>query len=249
MNQNFSISQLKRQYGRFKLLIALLILIVLCFCIGYWFGDKSLATDKKTIAEQQMRLDNLYAEVDRQLQQLNFLQVEVEVEKQAATHVQKQLQKQHEENFKLQKELSFYQKIMAPELEAGGVAIDKFNLTQIADTQNYQYKVVLVQTEKSKRFAKGHINIDFGGIQGDNSVKLNIKQLVKPFDKKSLQFSFKYFQILEGRLQLPPDFIGQNVKIVVTLPSGKWQKFEQFDRQFPFEPNQMAITGSSLIVD
>jgi hypothetical protein len=117
------------KYGRFRLLISIIVLACGCLYFGFWLGDQSLSRHQLLIDTQQERLDELYLQSDQQLQQINFLKVEIEIEKQAAVHVNKQLQVEHQKNFKLQKELSFYHKMMAPELEAKGVEVDSFELT------------------------------------------------------------------------------------------------------------------------
>ena len=234
MNQYFSISQLKLKFGRFWLLLMLITLVVGSTMFGFWLGDKSLGEDKKMLAGQQLRLAQLYADADNQVQQINFLQVEIEIEKQAAKHVQQQLQNLHQENFKLQKALSFYQKIMAPELQAGGVAVDQLVITPTAANNIYDYKIVLLQTHKQKRYAKGSVNFTVTGTKENSSVSFGANQLIVGFEKQMLAFSFKYFQILEGQLHLPDDFIASDVQLTVVLPSGKWQKFEQLDVKFPF---------------
>lgn len=234
MKQILSINQLKRRYGRFRLLIAAIVMLVGCLYCGYWFGDQSLLRHKALIETQKQRLAALYRQSDAQLQQINFLQVEIEIEKQAGIHVNGQLQLLHQDNFKLQKELSFYQKIMAPELEAGGIEIDEFVVTPSQAKQIYHYKLVLVQTQKRKRYARGHITMVFKGTMNERSQRFAVEDLVEDFERKSLGFSFQYFQILEGDITLPMGFEPQNVLVSVVLPTGKWQKYERLDRQFDF---------------
>ena len=234
MNQNFSIYHLKRKFGRFRLLGGLLFLALGCGALGYWLADKSLATDKVLFDSQQQRLDELYRLSDSQLQQINFLQVEIEVEKQAGVHVQQQLKQLHQENFKLQNQLSFYQKIMAPELKAGGIEIDQFELSPTSASHIFHYKIVLVQTQKRKRYARGFVEFSIEGIEKDKTKRYEAKELIENFDKKSLQFSFQYFQILEGHIVIPNKFDPQTAFVSVILPTGKWQKYERLDRQYPF---------------
>lgn len=234
MNTKLSIELLKHKYGRFRLFIAIILVIAGLLIGGYRLGFQALSKHQALVSSQQQRLDEFYRKSDRQLQQIDFLKVEIEVEKQAAVYVKKQLQSLQEENFTLQKELSFYQKVMAPELEAEGVTVDSFTLIPGVSKRSYHYKVVLVQTTKRKRFAKGHIEFKIKGSLRHKIKTYAIKALVDEFDKKSLKFSFRYFQILEGDLTLPSDFIPETVHIAAILPSGKWQKYSRLDRQYPW---------------
>ena len=234
MNQKLMIDGLKRRFGRFWLLIGLLMAVFALLYTGYWFGDSALAQRQQLIAEQQQRLDELYTQTDEQLQKINFLQVEMEIERQAAEHVQQQLQQTHKDKHQLQKELSFYQKIMAPELQAGGLEIDEFTITATPSRHIFRYKLVLVQIQKTKRYAKGYVKMAFNGVEGDKTQQYKFEQLSADKQEK-IPFSFRYFQILEGDIIFPKAFSAQQVEIDVILPAGKWQKFEQLDRQYPFE--------------
>ena len=235
MNQKLIIDRLKQQFGRFWLLIGLLLVAFALFYSGYWFGDSALNERRLLIAEQQKRLDELYTQTDKQQQQVNFLRVEMEIERQGAEHVQRQLKQLHEENHQLQKELSFYQKIMAPELQTSGLEIDEFVIEATPAAHIFRYKLVLVQTKKSKRYAKGYVEITFNGVEGNSTKKYKLEQLTTA-KQVNIPFSFQYFQILRGELIMPQGFSAQMVFVDVILPSGKWQKFERLDRKFPFEP-------------
>ena len=235
MNQKLNIEGLKRQYGRLSLLVGLLCGVMALLYMGFWFGDSALNSRKLLIAQQQQRLDNLYTQTDEQLQQINFLRVELEIERQAAVHVQQQLKQLHEQNHELQKQLSFYQKIMAPELQAGGLEIDQFTITSTAAKRIFHYKLVLVQTKKNKRYAKGYVQMSFQGTQGEQTAQYELADINAQQGVNKLPFSFQYFQILEGDIVLPEQFEPQQISISVILPTGKWQKFERLDRQFAFE--------------
>lgn len=232
MKQNLSFYQLKRKYGRFRLFIGFIIVVAGALLLGYWLGFHALTRDMALLDSQQQRLEALYKQSDQQLQQIDFLGVEVEVQKQASVYVQSQMQQLQEENFKLQKDLNFYQKVMAPELEAEGMAVESFSIMPSKSERIFHYKLVLVQTTKRKRFAKGFIEFKVKGSFNDKVKTYDIKALVDGFDKKSLNFSFRYFQILEGDLTLPENFAPETVLIAAILPTRKWQKYSRLDRVY-----------------
>ncbi len=238
MKQHLSIHQLKQEYGRFRLFVSVIVVIIGCLYSGYRLGFYTLSEHQSLVNQQQQRLDGLYKVSDQQLQQIDFLKVEIEVEKQAGQYVKGQLQLLQEENFKLQKELSFYQKVMAPELEAEGMELDSFSVSKTHSERVFHYKVVLVQTTKRKRFAKGYVELKIKGSLNNKVKTFDIKALIdksaEKFDKKSLNFSFRYFQILEGDLTLPEGFIAETVFVAAILPTRKWQKYSRLDRQYPF---------------
>jgi hypothetical protein len=210
---------------------------LVCGCLysGYWLGDKSLLRHQQLVDTQGERLAELYQHSDKLQQKINFLNVEIEIEKQAATHVQQQLAELHQKNFKLQSDLSFYQKIMAPELGVQGLAVDSVIISPTNAERVFHYKVVLVQTQKQKRYARGYIEVKIKGSQANVAKTLDIKTVVAGLDKKGLKFSFQYFKIFEGDMILPQGFNAQSVVVSAILPSSKWQKYQRLDRQYPFE--------------
>lgn len=238
MNHLLSISRLKRRYGRFRLLLFFLLSFAATLYFGFWLGAETLKTERQKTQQQQQRLEQMYLQLDQQRQSVNFLQVEMEVQKQASTLLKQQLQNLHEENFQLQKDLAFYQKVMAPELEADGVEVDQFHITPLGSERVYRYKLVLVQTHKQKRFAKGHVTLKVSGSLDHRSKSYPLDELIENFDKSMWQFSFRYFKIIEGDFTLPPGFKPQRVHVAAILPPGKWQKQERLDRQFRFYPEQ-----------
>ncbi len=238
MNHLLSISQLKQRYGRFRLLVFLFLAFIVTLSLGFWLGSETLAQTSQVLSDQQQRLDMLYRQLDEKRQALNFVKVELEVEKQASKYMKEQMQSLHQENFKLQKDLSFYQKIMAPEFEADGVEVDQFNVTPLGSERVYHYKLVLVQTTKQKRFAKGHVKMSVSGSLNDKPQSYELNTLMNDFNEQQWQFSFRYFKILEGDFVLPEGFKPKRVHVSAILPAGKWQKYERLDRQFRFYPEQ-----------
>lgn len=238
MNHLLSISRLKRRFGRFRLLILMGVLFAVAVFAGHYFGNRTTLQEQALLQSQQVRLDNLYTLSEQLNQQINFLKVELEIEKQAGTHVKEQLQQLHQESFKLQKELAFYQKIMAPELAADGVEIDEFHISPSGSERVYHYKLVLVQTQKQRRFAKGQVKLTLSGSIENRSQSYPLDQLIGEFTPKQWQFSFRYFKIIEGDFTLPEGFSPQRVHIQVRLPANKWQKASDLERQFRFYPDQ-----------
>lgn len=233
MNQKLSIEHIKCHYGRFWMLVVGCYMIAMLLYIGYWYGGHH--SQLKASAPLQKRLDDLYQSVEQQTQQINFLKVEVEVERQAAQYLQQQLQQLHQENYDLQKQLSFYQRIMAPELQAGGLEIDTFDLKKTKASGVYYYRLVLLQTKKDKRYAKGYVQMLFNGVQAGKVHQYQLTQLTPDTEHNSLPFSFQYFQVFEGDLLIPESFSLDSIDISIILPSGKWQKFARLDRRFPFD--------------
>ena len=96
MNQNLSLKRLKRRFGRFRLLWALVVMLSISFYCGFWIGERTLSRHHVLVETQKQRLELLYRQSDLQIQKINFLEVEMEIEKQATDHVKTQVTQLHQ---------------------------------------------------------------------------------------------------------------------------------------------------------
>ncbi|QTH65225.1 hypothetical protein J1N51_07295 [Psychrosphaera ytuae] len=182
---------------------------------------------EQQIVKQQARLDDLYKEIDQHVRKNNYLMVELEVEKNAAKQTQTEMIALREEVFQLEKELNFYQKVLAPELVADGLAIEQFAVEQDKGQNRFKFQFAVVQTDSKKRNAKGYVQLNILGYQEGKRTSLDLAELSK-LDKKDLRFSFRYFQYFEGQFKLPEGFEPTDVEIKVVQPKTKWQAYKAF---------------------
>ncbi len=154
--------------------------------------------------------------------QLHILGVELEVEKQANLAAQKNIKDYIDKQDALREELSFYQKVTAPELTEQGFSIESFNLEPGAIEGDYRYALVLMQRNQRKSALKGQASITLEGSEGGKPKQYSLKGLDED-QQGALKFSFKYFALLEGRLRLPLNFIPNRVVVTtrVRLPGNK----------------------------
>lgn len=231
--KTIKISDLHQRFGAFKLLIAAAVLLLLLMVLAYKAGNFYQKHQSKIIAEQTQRLDRLYQKHESAQSQINTLNVELEIEKLANLKAQQTLRSIEDDHFALKKELAFYEKIMAPEKQVNGVIIDEVEVSSSASENHYRIRVVLVQQQKSKRYAKGHIEVKFDGSLLNRPATIKLES-VSAMDKKQLSFSFQYFQVLEGEFTLPKDFVPEQIEIAAIMPAGRWQKGLRLDESHPW---------------
>jgi len=200
------------------------------FSLSHWLDQQKLAQTHALTQKLEARDKQIY----KLEQQLNFVRVELEVGKLSLQQIQKDLQTVQQENNKFKELLSFYQNVMAPELTADGVTVDRLYIEPTLVDKQFRYKVVLIQTNKQKKFAKGTISIDFQGIQNNQAKHFSLSQLT--LDETDLNFSFRYFQIIEGRFILPDQFTPEKVQLKVTLPKRRGQEFSEMNKTFDWQP-------------
>lgn len=222
------------RFGAFRSALLIVVMLTLFAYIGYRGGNYYHGYQQQTLAQQQTRLETLYAEQEKLVKQIHALDVELEVERMANHKAQSLLKAIEAEHFQVKKELAFYEKVMAPEKQADGLIIDTVLVSPTESLNHYRFQVVLVQQKRQKRYAKGYIELKFTGSQANKSTQLSLTE-VSTLTKEALTFNFQYFQILEGEFTLPADFIPEQLAVAAILPKSKWQKYHRLDESYQWQ--------------
>lgn len=217
--------------GAFKSALLLFGLIVICLFCGYRLGNFYHGFQEQKISQLQHRLKGLYQEQSKQTSLINTLEVELEVEKLASAKAAKLVAELEQEHYQVKKQLAFYEKVMAPEKQADGVVIDNYIVSPTTSNNHFRFQTILVQQKKSKRFANGYIEFSVKGSLAGKPKTLQLAD-ISHLTKEQLSFNFQYFQIIKGEFQLPENFQPEQVQLKVTLPKGRWQKYDQLTESF-----------------
>ncbi|WP_438865224.1 DUF6776 family protein [Neptunicella sp.] len=210
--------EIKQRLGAFKFYAISLVILGLAAYLGYRVGNKVADYQQQQINGMQTTIDEFNQQNNRLVKQLNILGVELEIEKRANQKAQQDLQQAFSENQQVRNQLSFYQKVMAPELNDNGFVIDSFNFQSTNIEQHYRYSLVLLQQQKRKNFVKGELSVTLqGSLDGEMKVVDMLAQLDPPQDK--LAFHFRYFETLNGEVDLPVGFIPEKVLVKARLTS------------------------------
>ncbi|MGB2739293.1 MAG: DUF6776 family protein [Cognaticolwellia sp.] len=239
-----NLSTVVKRLGTFRSAILLLAIVVISVFCGYRIGNFYHSYQSQTLAQQQTRLDFLYQQLVDKTQRVNILDVELEVERMANQRSQQTLKSIEQANFEVKKELAFYEKIMAPEKAANGLVIDNVNLTKTESPHHYRFQVVLVQQLLRKRYAKGVIEISITGSLDNIPTTIPLSEL-PTLNKQDLPFSFQYFQIINGELTLPENFIPEAINVAAILTKTKWQKYNRIEQSYTWLKTINNIDQSS----
>ncbi|MEM7304477.1 MAG: DUF6776 family protein [Pseudomonadota bacterium] len=201
---------------RLQMLLVLLLLVAATW-IGYSLGSAGIRIPFKDKSESVAQLRN---ELDSSSQKISELEKEItrlvkstDVEMQAAEQNKHALREKEIQLSKLNEELVFYRSLLAPENAGSGVEVRDFNL-RASGSSEYYYDFLLTQSSRNNRVAKGKVNVTIDGKQGEIMRRIEITNKNVSSDK-SLNYSFKYFQRLNGIFALPENFKPQQVLIEV----------------------------------
>ncbi len=209
--------------------LCILVISLLLFWLGMLRGEHvrgtllaenealklELADDKTRLAESLKRIAAL--ERSEELARAGLQQAGEEIE---------QLQ---DRNNQLEKELSFYRSIMAPELDKKGLTIDSLEVRpDAADRHRYHFRLVLTQAKKQDWYLKGSFRLTLHGEQNGSPVQLTTSQILDKSTRPT--FSFRYFQRIEGIMTLPEGFAPHRIVVVAQTSNGR----EKAEASFPW---------------
>lgn len=144
-----------------------------------------------------------------------------------------ELQALQQQVMDLRTELGFYRQIMDPERTAGGLVVEQLQLEPMLSPNHYRMKLVLIQQASRRVKLGGRINVEVTGSSQQQPARLKLPQVAMSGTKR-LNFSFRYFQILEEELLLPSGFKPESIEMKVfvdTPPSAKVARQLRFDWQ------------------
>ena len=134
---------------RFYLLLIGLILIVAV--AAYWYGNQQVTVSQNIIANLQQQVTSLSKLNDKLSRQFNILTVELAVARMANTEIQGDMQQYLSHTNELKKQLSFYQQVLAPELDADGFEVFSVDIVPRQSDGYFEVTATLMQKQKNNR--------------------------------------------------------------------------------------------------
>jgi hypothetical protein len=232
------VSELKKKLGAFQFYLILIAMIAAILYLGFFWGNTYYTQQQMTISTHEKSIRNLKLENEQLTKNFNILGVELEVAKLTQQQHFVEIGKSVDVENELRTQLAFYQQVMAPELDEQGFLIEGFNLEPALSDNSFRFELVLMQQNKTKNTLKGNLNVTLIGSEKGEAKQYLIDDLLSDQEQKSLTFSFKYFQVIEGEIRLPEDFQPEQVSVHATIFQFRRKKGELttvFD--WTFTPN------------
>lgn len=200
------------------LLVMLLVVLVLAGWALFEYGRFSAGYDSIEVTQEHQVLLSHVKDLDEQIEKLReekaVLERAAQIERKAYDELDTTLKVLQAEILELKEELAFYRGIVSPRQSAEGLHLQRFKLEANGQPRGYRYKVILTQVLKNDITARGSIQLSIAGRQGGDAKVLGLRDVT---DKqvRELEYRFKYFQNLEGDIQLPEGF--QPLRVTVSV--------------------------------
>jgi uncharacterized membrane-anchored protein YhcB (DUF1043 family) len=215
---------IKPRYSpRIKLLIAVIIVVVLLTAAGliYIYGLNRAGFERQSAEQTQQTLQDQTRKLqdgNQELQEaLARAQRTIQMDQAAYQDLDKSLKASAQEIVKLREELNFYRNIISPADKKGGLRIQNLYIESAGNANQYRYKLVLIQALKHENTIQGRASFEISGMQVGEEVVLRVPAT----SERAILVSFKYFQDIEGKLDLPRNFQPKRIKVYITSPGGE----------------------------
>jgi len=225
MKEKLQLSYWQSKWGKLPVTMIIVAGLIVLVWLGYALGNWHVhyLTDKA--AYQERRIDELYGKIEQMEYQQHIARVELDIEKAANKSLQQEMAMAQDENFALRRELAFYQKIMAPELEAEGVIIESLELQPNISPGHFHFSLAIVQLEKDRGAVNGEVAMTLHGRLNGEKHQYNLLDLANTPDNER-SFSIRYFTVLAGDIVIPEDFVPERIDVQVRVSRGSQRMLE-----------------------
>lgn len=204
-----------KEYWPLWLVLILAMVLLLCG-LSYDYGFKrGHGIQQITLSElQQLREESAnHADILAQLEQeLTNARQGAVIDRQAVEQVREAVVASEAKIAALKTDLVFYRGLMAPTATEKGLSIRSISLTPASDANSFDYQLVLQQLAIKHRLLRGTYHLILRGDLDGEQQALLLRDLVEPEVK--LDFRFRYFEKIEGSLQLPQGFKPELIEVV-----------------------------------
>ncbi|KRG71600.1 DUF6776 family protein [Pseudoxanthomonas dokdonensis] len=206
----------RRQRRRWPWLLALALVWLLSLLAAWQLASWRAAPSLGRVSEQlrQSRADAARdAQALKKLQQQQAtLTLSDRISRAANSQVQQTLAERDEEIAGLRADVAFYERLVGATGQRKGLSVHQAEFSP-SDAGAWRYRIVLTQTLNRGAVSQGQMQFAVEGVADGKLQTLDWKQLHQRREWPGQDYSFRYFQQLDGNVMLPPDFTPQRVKV------------------------------------
>ncbi len=208
-------------------MVAFLGMVWASYEYGYSKARYSWQEANRKIERLHKDLETVRAENGDLRMSISQAQRQLQIDKSAYQELAENLNTSNAEITDLHKELKFYRSIISPADGRSGVQIQDLAIKTTDQTDKFAYKLVLIQALRHTEEVSGTVGFEITGSKNDQQALIKHPRSPDP----EISVNFRYFQNLEGVIQLPPDFAPVEVKVSVTT-LGKKNKPRKTERVY-----------------
>lgn len=194
-----------------------------------WFADRGASGQSVTA---------LRATSDRLNQEVATLRRSDQISREANRDLQRTLAERDEEIAGLRADVAFYERFVGATGQRRGLSVHELTMARQGDDA-WHFVATLTQNVNRGAVNSGRLTLGIEGTRNDRMERLSWSSLRKQSTAPGLDYSFKYFEQVEGEVILPADF--KPLRITVRLVPAGGSAVEQ---SFPWPEAVHGIQGN-----
>lgn len=202
---------------------------------AYWFGGNKannlnirLESRNLSLAERTSLLQRHNEELQ---QRVAILESSSKIDRESANNVRKLVRQLEDDKATLNRELTFYKNIMAPEDLAPGVRVAGFDLEYGDEPGHYRFRLIISQIARDNPFRRGSVSVTISGQKDNKADTISLLSLAG-YDDDSAPLGFRYFQAVpESRgflkFELPEGFEPETIHVNASIQRGSVRRIDK----------------------
>ena len=208
--------------------IALAVALVLALAFGGWGLWRVLSPASSDIraqlADSEGARERLQADHEALQQRVATLSRSDQISRDANRELQGTLAERDEEIAGLRADVAFYERLVGATAQRHGLSVHALAMqSQSVQARNgsaWHFKTTLTQNLNRGAVSAGRLTLEVEGTNGGKLQTLDWDALRQQADSEGVEYSFKYFQQVEGDIFLPEDFSPVRVTVHLEPRSG-----------------------------
>jgi hypothetical protein len=185
--------------------------------LGTWYlasrqAAPALAATRSELGDSSDQLADQSAELKTLRQQVATLRRSDQISRNANVELQSSLAEREEEVSGLRADVDFYERLVGSTGKRSGLNVHEAVFSAEAGG-TWHYKVTLTQNLNRGAISKGQMRLSVEGVRSGKLGAVKWDELLQKPGSPGQDFSFRYFQQLEGNVMLPAGFTPQRVRV------------------------------------
>ncbi len=180
--------------------LGFVLVLLAALALGGWGAWRTFAPQPANAGEQ---LKQQRQRIDQLEQQVATLRRSDQISRQANSELQGTLAERDEEIASLRADIAFYERFVGATGQRRGLSVHELKLVPQRDPQLWHVMVTLTQNMNRGAVSRGRLQLIVEASEGGRMHKLGWAELRQQKDAPGLDYSFKYFEQVEGDIVLP----------------------------------------------
>ncbi len=200
---------------------------------GFYLGQRAAYSGMGIDPEVYREMERAGPEATKRFQtleaNLDISSTRSEVDRAALELVRQEIAAQKEQILHLEESLTFYQSLMSPGDIAKGLTLKPIEIIDTNTERRFAFRIIARQESRKHSLLKGTLSVKVKGVTDQKESSLALSVLSEEVESENIALRFRYFQTVEGELELPEGFEPKTIAIVArSVTPTKAEIVEQF---------------------